>query len=253
MQHFKRRIIKQNEKKFFHLVNIYSIKTFPFFSFFFSDIPAVDLSKFYRDELVHAIADIRKDFEILSQTRLQQYEEYYRIKTEELHQRIAKESERKSLLNIDDEETDMNSVFSLLTDTNEEYKQLKLENNQLDIDLNDTLDDLKRIREEQIRENEKLDLEFNQLQQEFENKQDIVNKATENNISLQFELSTYRNLLNSEEKRINRNQQEQHLQTSTSPKPKEIMKGFSVKKIAVKKTTTGFEAHISKLSSFYYS
>lgn len=147
----------------------------------------------------------------------------------------------------------MNSVFSLLTDTNEEYKQLKLENNQLDIDLNDTLDDLKRIREEQIRENEKLDLEFNQLQQEFENKQDIVNKATENNVSLQFELSTYRNLLISEEKRINRNQQEQQVQTSTSPKPKEIMKGFSVKKIAVKKTNTGFEAYISKLSSFCYS
>ena len=136
----------------------------------------------------------------------------------------------------------MNSMASLITDINEEYKQLKLENNQLDIDLNDTLDDLRRIREQQMRENEKLDFDLNQLQQESDDKQGIVNQVIENNVSLQFELLTYRNLLNSEEKRINRNLQEQS--PPASPQPTEIAKGFSVKKIAVKKTTTGFDACI---------
>ncbi len=184
---------------------------------------------------------------------MKQLEEYYRIKTEEIHQRIAEDNKRQSLINTDNEEIDMNSILSSLIDLNEEYKELKAENTQLDIDFNETVDDLKRIQEEQMREHEKFDLEFNQFHQEFENKQDIVNEVIENNVSLQFELLTYRNLLNSEEKRLSRNQQE-----PKSPKSTDTMNGFSVQKLAMKKTTTGIEIFIFFLLivisfSFLYS
>ncbi len=177
---------------------------------------------------------------------MKQLEEYYRIKTEEINQQIEEEEDkRKSLISMDYEETDMSSIFSSLMDTNDEYKELKAENIQLEVDYNDTLDDLKRIQEQRMREYEKLQLDFNQLQNEFENKEDVVNQVVENNVSLQFELLTYRNLLNSEEKRINRSQHD--LQSATppaSPTTPEIPKDFSVQKVAVKKSTTGFPLFI---------
>ena len=130
----------------------------------------------------------------------------------------------------------MNSIFSSLTDIHDEWKELKEANNQLEIDYNDTVDDLKRIRDDQIREYDRLELEYQQLQQESQNRQKIVNEVIESNVSLEFELSTYRNLIKSEEKRIQRNQQEVQ-----SPKSPEVMKGFSVQKVVVKKVTTGLE------------
>jgi len=94
------------------------------------------------------------------------------------------------------------------------------------------------MQDEYLRENEKYDIEFNQLQQELENKQIIIDEVLENNISLHFELSTYRNLLNLEEKRLNRRQQDQQLQTS-STNPNEKVEDNITQKLAVKKTAKG--------------
>jgi chromosome segregation ATPase len=113
---------------------------------------------------------------------------------------------------------------------------LQLENNQLQTDLNDTVDDLIRIRDEHDRENKKNDLQLNQLRQEIDDKQAIINGTLENNVSLAFELSTYRNLLNSEEKRLNRIEQEP---ISSSSNQTQQVKDYSIQKLAVKKTARG--------------
>jgi len=69
----------------------------------------------------------------------------------------------------------------------------------------------------------------------LDEKKGIVNEILENNISLRFELSTYRNLLNSEEKRLNRAEEKQ-LHTSSS---NEKTNDYKVQRMAVKKTGQG--------------
>jgi len=197
-------------------------------------VPAIDLSRFYRNELARAILDIRQDFQVHSQSQLNEVEEYYRLKTEEIHEKITQENERKRLLNVNNDEVDMSSVVSSWTEFDEEYKQLKLDNHQLEIDFNDTVEDLTRIREEQTRENEKSNLNFNRLQQELENNRAVIDQALENNVSLRFELLTYRNLLNSEEKRLNRTEQLKTSSDSNDDDKKQL-----VQKMVVKKTTAG--------------
>ena len=206
---------------------------------FSSDVPTIDLTKFYRAELTRAISDIRDDFETLFESQLHELEEYYRIKTEEIHEELAQEKERKRLFNEENEENTVSSMLSSWNEVNEEHKQMKMDNTQVEIDLNDTIEDLNRIREEQAREHDKHDLQFNKLQEEYQDKQDIVNGILQNNISLRFELLTYRNLLKSEENRIQRNEQEQPSPPPPPPSTENIQ-GYSVQKLAVKKESKGF-------------
>lgn len=204
--------------------------------------PTINSSKFYRNELVRAIADIRKDFEILSQNQNKELEEYYRIKTEEIKEEIVKDDERKRLLAEETRESTYDELtYSELV---EELKELKLENKQLINDVNDLSSDLERIRGEQSRESEKYNLEIDQFQQELENKQNIINTIVKNNVSLRFELMTYRNLLNAEEKRLNQmeEQQQQQVQISsnqtllnTDRRPTD----YKIQKMAVKKSSKG--------------
>ena len=195
--------------------------------------------------MTRAISDIRDDFETLFQSQLQELEEYYRIKTEEIQEEIARDNERKRVVSEEAEENTLSSMLSSWTELNDEFKQLKEDNNQLETDFNDTLADLNRIREEQAREHEKIDVDVFQLQQEYQDKQNIVNGILDNNVSLRFELLTYRNLLKSEEKRIQRDDQEQQSQTSSSlpppppPPATDSPKGYTVQKLAVKKTSKG--------------
>lgn len=218
-------------------------------------IPAIDSSAFYRNELANAISDIRQDFEIHSQTQNKELEEYYRIKTEEIQEKIAQDNERRRLLTSETRESTFDS--SMYADLLEEYKELKSQQTQLQTDLTDTLDDLERIRDEQSRESEKYNSEINQLQQELESKQTVINEVLENNISLRFELSTYRNLLNGEEKRLNKMEQEEKVQTSLSSSSNQVQASppsspnllqyntdrrpsdFKVQKMAVKKSSKG--------------
>ncbi|CAF5145493.1 unnamed protein product, partial [Rotaria sp. Silwood1] len=83
---------------------------------------------------------------------------------------------------------------------------------QLQIQFNDLLDDFTRIENENIREQQKLDEQLNQLQDKIVNKQANVSSILENNDSLHFELTTYRSLLNAEAQRIHRSKQEKQLQ-----------------------------------------
>ncbi|CAF1071437.1 unnamed protein product, partial [Rotaria sordida] len=56
----------------------------------------IDVGQFYRDELTRAVANIKKDFEILARARYQEWEEYYRIKTESVQTEIAEQKRKKA-------------------------------------------------------------------------------------------------------------------------------------------------------------
>jgi len=197
------------------------------------DIPPIDLAKFYRNELARAITDIRHDFEVLSQTQFRDMEEFYRIRTEELKEKAAQlneEERRRKNSNVSESFEDSLSSYNEL---NDELKLLKLESNQFEIDFNDTLDDLQRIRDEHLRQHEKFDQEYQQLREQLDQRQDTINQILDNNISLKFELITYRNLLNSEEKHIQRAQDEDTNPSASSVDEKQIHK------MSAKKTSTG--------------
>ncbi|CAF4985649.1 unnamed protein product [Rotaria sp. Silwood1] len=130
-------------------------------------------------------------------------------------QEIAQENERKRLIAMENETIEQTFNSESLKEIQNVYKELKLENNQLQIQFNDLLDDFTRIENENIREQQKLDEQLNQLQDKIVNKQANVSSILENNDSLHFELTTYRSLLNAEAQRIHRSKQEKQLQNSS--------------------------------------
>ena len=171
--------------------------------------PVLDVSTFYRIELARAISDIRQDFEVLSQSQANELEDYYRVKTEQVRQEIASEDERKRLLNSEGavESMDTIAMSSSLKDNHKDLGSLRAENQQLQGQLDAIVDDLEKIQEETLRERQSYEQELNQLRQQVADQQATIDGVLDNNVSLRFEMSTYRRLLDVEEKHLNRMEQ----------------------------------------------
>ncbi|CAF4561078.1 unnamed protein product [Rotaria socialis] len=179
------------------------------------DAPAIDLSNFYHTELIRAIGEIRHDFEVFAKSQTSDLEEYYRIKTQKIEE-IARENQHKRALASENAPVGQGFDLQPLTSLENDHSQLKSENDKLEVELNRMSDDLRRIQDERRRENSKLDEQSNQLRQELADKQATIDGVLENNVSLRFELSTYRALLNFETQRVNRANQGDELNPSSS-------------------------------------
>jgi chromosome segregation ATPase len=221
------------------------------------DSPVLDVSRFYRIELARAISDIRQDFEILSQSQVNELEEYYRIKTEEIRAEIESENERKRLLANEGliDSIDKN-VLTALKDNQNDLISLQTENKQLQSQFDAIVDDLEKIQDEYLQERYSYDQEFGQLRQQITEKQDIIDNLLQNTISLRFEMSTYRRLLDVEEQHINKIEQGQPLLNSASSNqqtPNPILSDLGTKKMTVQKTARGKSKNFSFfLISFDY-
>lgn len=160
-------------------------------------------------ELARAISDIRQDFEVLSQSQANELEDYYRVKTEQVREEIASENERKRLLNSEGVVDSMDTVAlsSSVKDNHNDLISLKAENQQLQGNLDAIIDDLERIQEEQLRERQAYEQDVNQFRQQIADTQATIDGVLESNVSLRFEMSTYRRLLDVEEKHLNRMEQ----------------------------------------------
>jgi len=166
----------------------------------------IDVSQFYRTELTRAIADIKNDFEALSQAQRRELEEYYRIKTEEIVQQAA-EQRRK----IEDarrsgavEVMDLSSLKSLLTENRDVYSQLQKEYSDLSNHLRQLEEDFERISGEHHRAQNDRDRELAELRGQAEQREQAIAAVLENNVSLRFEINTYRRLLEVEETHLQR-------------------------------------------------
>ncbi|CAF2033494.1 unnamed protein product [Rotaria magnacalcarata] len=179
------------------------------------DAPVIDLPNFYRTELIRAIGEIRHDFEVLAKSQTSDLKEYYRIKTEKI-QEIARENQRKRALASENAPMRQGFDLQLLTNLENDHSQLKSENHKLEVELTLMSDDLRRTQDERMRENNKLDEQSNQLRRELADKKATIDDVVENNVSLHFELSTYRVLLNSETQRVNRTNKGDELNPSSS-------------------------------------
>ncbi|CAF3257909.1 unnamed protein product [Rotaria socialis] len=131
-------------------------------------------------------------------------------------EQIARENQRKRALASENAPVGQGFDLQPLTCLENDHSQLKSENDKLEVELNRMSDDLRRIQDERRRENNKLDEQSNQLRQELGDKQATIDGVLENNVSLRFELSTYRALLNFETQRVNRANQGDELNPSSS-------------------------------------
>jgi len=211
--------------------------------------PVIDVSRFYRTELARAISDIRQDFEVLSQSQVTELEEYYRVKTEQIRQEIESENEGKRLLASESniESMDKTALTSSLKDNQNDLIALKAENKQLQSVLDAIIDDLEKIQDEHVSKQQFNDQEFAQLQQQIADRQATVDSLLQNNVSLRFEMSTYRRLLDVEEQHLNRIEQEQPLQSSSSSSSYQnqqtanrVLNDLATKKMTVQKTARGY-------------
>ncbi|CAF1073131.1 unnamed protein product [Rotaria sordida] len=181
--------------------------------------PTLDLSAFYRAELAHAISDIRRDFEVLSQSQTNELEAYYKIKTEQVREEIETENERKRLLANEStiDVMDTAHLTSSLREGQNELISLQKENRDLQIQFDAIIDDLEKIQNERLREKESIDRELALIREQTADKKDLIDAILENNVSLRFELSTYRGLLQAEEQHLNRMEQEPQTHSLSSP------------------------------------
>ncbi|CAF0978891.1 unnamed protein product [Rotaria sp. Silwood1] len=216
--------------------------------------PIHDVSAFYRTELAHAISDIRRDFEVLFQTQTNELEEYYRIKTEQVREEIEAENERKRLLASEGTIELMDTVHltTSLRDGQNELLELRQQNNNLQTDLDAIIDDFEKIQNEHLREKDSYERELLLIREQIDDKQNIVDAILQNNVSLRFELSTYRGLLAAEEQHLNRIEQEPQthnlslssgllstIPSSSFQNPDGNRKNLETKKMAVQKTARG--------------
>jgi hypothetical protein len=166
----------------------------------------IDVSQFYRTELTRAIADIKNDFEALSQAQRRELEEYYRIKTEEIREQAAEqkrkieEARRSGAVEV----MDLSSLKSLLTENRDNYNHLQKEHSDLANQLRQLEEDFERISGEHNRAQNERDRELAELRAQAEQREQAIAAVLENNVSLRFEINTYRRLLEVEEGHLQR-------------------------------------------------
>jgi hypothetical protein len=209
----------------------------------------IDVSQFYRTELTRAIADIKNDFEALSQAQRHELEEYYRIKTEEIKEQAAEQRRKledaRKAGHVD--QMDLTSLKSMLTENRDTYGILQKEHSELANLLRKLEEDLEAIQSEHARAQNSRERELADLRAQTDAREQAIAAVLENNVSLRFEINTYRRLLEVEEGHLQRVEGESlssggggrtsyHYQSGGSVTPQSDV---STKKMTVQKSARG--------------
>jgi len=185
-------------------------------------IVGFDPAQFYRTELERAIRDIRGDFEQLNQEQKRELEEWYRIKTEEVEKEVAKEREFQRVSNTGLSAEESNNLKLSHTESQREYVELQRKHGELSArlrELEELLEQSKTSNQITIVER---DREISTLREKISELMATYDELMSRKTSLEFEINTYRRLLECEETRIKTNhaasqqQQQQQQQQHTS-------------------------------------
>lgn len=162
----------------------------------------IDPTQFYRHELERAIRDIRSDFDDLSQQQKRDLEEWFKVKTEEIVQQVAKRDALDSMT----VKTDSPQVLkATLTESHKELIDLKQVNNDLAVRLSQLEEELDQKRRTNAFDLDEKDRELADLKGRLQDLMSDYDELMSNKASLEFEISTYRRLLECEETRGTRN------------------------------------------------
>jgi chromosome segregation ATPase len=99
---------------------------------------------------------------------------------------------------------DLSSLKSLLTENRDNYNKLQKEHNDLANTLRQLEEDFERISGEHNRAQNERDRELADLRAQAEQREQAIAAVLENNVSLRFEINTYRRLLEVEEGHLQR-------------------------------------------------
>ena len=107
-------------------------------------------------------------------------------------QRLKREDESR-LSNVASQ--DIKSMKSSIDKSRNSYAKLQSENSALANRMRELEEDFETVQFRRHQSQTKLDQEFNMLQDELNARQEAISSIHENNVSLQFEINTYRRLL----------------------------------------------------------
>lgn len=161
----------------------------------------VDPTQFYRHELERAIRDIRSDFDDLSQQQKRDLEEWFKVKTEEIVQQVAKRDALDSLTNKTESPQ---ALKSTLTESHRELIDLKQMNNDMAVRLSQLEEELDQKRRNNALTLDEKDRELVEIKAKLHDLMTDYDELMSNKASLEFEISTYRRLLECEETRESR-------------------------------------------------
>ena len=183
-------------------------------------IVGFDPAQFYRTELERAIRDIRGDFEQLNNEQKRELEEWYRIKTEEVEKEVAKEREfqRVSTTGLSAEESaNMKLAHG---ESQREYIELQRRHGELGARLRELEELLEQSKSENQITLAERDREISSLREKISDLMATYDELMSRKTSLEFEINTYRRLLECEETRITK-------KSSSSSSSSEAHAGYS--------------------------
>jgi intermediate filament protein if len=200
----------------------------------------IDPAQFYRHELERAIRDIRGDFEQLNETQRRELEEWYKIKTEEITEQLRKREALDSSLS--DTTKDLESLKLSAADAQKEYFNLKQINAELIQRLNACEERLDLVRRDNGYQLEQRDREISDLRSKLQDMMNDYDELMNNKTSLEFEINTYRRLLESEEHRV------QRTTSSTSGAASNVIIGGTYKPSTGGMESSGISATVTNVS-----
>jgi chromosome segregation ATPase len=165
-------------------------------------IVGFDPTQFYRSELERAVRDIRGDFEQLNHEQKRELEEWYKIKTEEVEREVQKDRELQRLQNTGisvEEATNLRSTHSdslrMMHDLQSRHSELLVRLRELEEEYEHQKAQNSVGLAEREREIQLLHEKISELMQTYD---ELMGRKT----SLEFEINTYRRLLECEETRV---------------------------------------------------
>ncbi|KAL7672878.1 hypothetical protein ACOME3_007757 [Neoechinorhynchus agilis] len=164
--------------------------------------PSMDIDLFYRQELRRIIRDIRKDLSEIALSQQNDLDEYYRIKTDELHEGFKAEESR--LAEIKEQSK---GIFDELTGNSEDdlkklnlrHKDLTEENSRLRSELSELEVSSQKKEKEFGEELRVIETQFQNVDREIENMKIALRSIIGDNTNIHFEIQTYAKLLAFEE------------------------------------------------------
>lgn len=165
-------------------------------------IVGFDPAQFYRTELERAIRDIRGDFEQLNQEQKRELEEWYRIKTEEVEKEVAKEREFQRLTQTGLSAEDASALKQTHLESQREFVDLQRKHGELMARLRELEERLEQSKSSNQITLAERDREIAALREKISELMATYDELMNRKTSLEFEINTYRRLLECEETRI---------------------------------------------------
>lgn len=163
-----------------------------------------DTGTFYKRELTKAIDDIRRDFNTLSDAQRDHIGQYYESRIEEVrNQVIAEEKELEEAKSSGQVEImNIGSLKESIHNMNKEKINMENEHNGLLTALKDLEQKLYEMQSIKQQKHFQQDGTLARLSEELQSLQDKLRNASDGNVSLKFEINTYRRLLEMQEKQL---------------------------------------------------